>query len=171
MTRGILTLILGLALIVIALVGMVAVVAISANRMWPDSDDERRARFRSNGERIYYTATSESGQIPFTGGPRWLAVHGGGCVNCHGPDGRGGTVVPMTSEVAPDIRLPTLTSEEHGGDHAPYTEETIRRAITQGIDPEGERLSYVMPRWRMSGEDLDDLISYLRTLDGGTDEP
>ncbi|MDH3876031.1 MAG: hypothetical protein OET07_17960, partial [Desulfobacteraceae bacterium] len=47
--------------------------------------------FRSNGERIYFTATSERGtEITYTGGPTsggWMMMGGRlACVSCHGPD-------------------------------------------------------------------------------------
>jgi len=64
-----------------------------------------------------------------------------------------------------------LTSEEHGEggeegmEHEPYTDEDIKRAITEGIEPDGEPLDWPMPRWTMSDEDLDDLIEFLKTLD------
>jgi len=67
----------------------------------------------------------------------------------------------------PDIRYKTLTAGEHGEEmrHEPYTDETIKRAITEGVEPDGERLEWPMPRWRMSEEDLDDLLEFLKTLD------
>lgn len=125
--------------------------------------------FTSNGERIYYTATSDRGEeITFSGGPMWLRMHGGSCVTCHGEDGKGGIEVPMTSKVSPDIRYDTLTSSMHmthdGEEHPPYTDTLIKRAITRGVDPAGNRLDWVMPRWQMSESDLDDLVSYLKTL-------
>jgi hypothetical protein len=43
----------------------------------------------------------------------------------------------------------------------------LRRAITDGVDPAGERLDPAMPRWSMSGEDMADLIAYLKTPVGG----
>ncbi len=51
--------------------------------------------FRSNGERIYFTATSDRGTaITFTGDPASSSgmMMGGrfACASCHGPDGRGG---------------------------------------------------------------------------------
>jgi hypothetical protein len=51
--------------------------------------------FRSNGERIYFAGTSESGTaITYTGGPAsngWMMGGGGSlaCASCHGTDGRG----------------------------------------------------------------------------------
>jgi cytochrome c oxidase subunit II len=50
-------------------------------------------------------------------------------------------------------------------DHPPYTEETLKRAIIQGIDPAGEPLEWPMPRWNMSDEDLNDLIDFLKMLE------
>lgn len=75
----------------------------------------------------------------------------------------------MGSETPPDIRYESLVSEEHeeeeeGEEHPPYTEETIKRAIREGIDPAGEPLDLTMPRWKMTDMDLDDVVEYLKTL-------
>ena len=131
-------------------------------------------QYDSNGERIYFTATSNSGQ-PIEAemlGMRRMQPGMIACVNCHGPEGRGGTVTMMMETFkVPDIRYSTLTAAEHGQDneddhenHPPYTDEAIKRAITQGLDPAGEPLDWPMPNWRMSGSDLEDLVSYLKSL-------
>lgn len=132
-------------------------------------------QFDSNGERIYFTGTSNSGDAIRAQMPGMHRMQGAGmvCADCHGPDGRGGTVrMMMGSYHAPDIRYETLTADlhEHEGDegdheeHPPYTEETIKRAITDGVDPSGEPLAFPMPRWQMSESDLNDLLDYLKTL-------
>ncbi|AEH60101.1 conserved hypothetical protein [Methanosalsum zhilinae DSM 4017] len=119
--------------------------------------------FESNGERIYFTGLNETGKrIEFTGGPQWLYVHGGSCVSCHGVDARGGTVMMRGFVTAPDITYQTLTQVHD--DHLPYTEESIKRAIRDGIDPAGNPLDWFMPRWRMTDQDMDDLIEHLKTL-------
>ena len=142
-----------------------------------------KSEFESNGEMIYYTGYNESGDlIEIEYGPRWLYVHGGSCVNCHGADGKGGFPVMMGFAIPSDIRYETLTSEEHGEEHGeeageggagegqgeeahpPYTDETIKRAIVEGIDPAGEPLDLTMPRWKMSDADADDVVEYLKTL-------
>lgn len=129
-----------------------------------------KTSYASNGERLYYTGVSErTGPRPFQGGPMWLAMHGGGCVSCHGPHGRGGIPVMMGTAIPPDIRYEALTTEEHEkgtGEmaHPPYTDALIRRAITKGIDPAGQPLDWTMPRWQMGQEDLEDLLAYLKTL-------
>lgn len=124
--------------------------------------------YTSNGERIYYTGINEQGQrIAFEGGPMWLYMHGGGCVSCHGEDRRGGVPVMMGREIPSDIRYEHLIEEEHeeGEEHPPYTEETIKRAITQGLNPAGELLDLTMPRFRVSEADLSDLLEYLKGLE------
>ena len=46
-----------------------------------------------NGEVIYYHGYNNRGDaIPFRGGPHWMYMHGGSCVDCHGRDGRGGFI-------------------------------------------------------------------------------
>lgn len=101
---------------------------------------------------------------------------GGGqlaCADCHGSGGRGGRhLMHMTVMDAPDIRWSTLTEAEHDAhgeegemEHPPYDEETFKQAVSQGLDPGGDSLESAMPRWRMTEQDLDDLMAYLRTLD------
>jgi hypothetical protein len=46
-----------------------------------------------------------------------------------------------------------------------YTDDLIKRSITQGLDPAGEPLDFPMPHWRMSASDLEDLLSYLKSLE------
>ncbi len=142
-------------------------------------------RYASNGERIYFTGSSANGPISYTGGSfggmmgRGPGMMGGrlACADCHGPDGRGGErVVHMAVINAPDIRWATLSESEHGEqgnhgqgedgemDHPPFTEETFKRAVTQGLDPGGNPLDPAMPRWNMSDQDLGDLIAFLKTL-------
>ena len=85
------------------------------------------------------------------------------CVNCHGAEGHGGevTVMMQTFDV-PDITWPELTAQNM--DHAPYTEEALKQAITHGVDPAGDPLEYPMPRWQMSPQDLNDLVTFIKTL-------
>jgi cytochrome c oxidase subunit 2 len=126
--------------------------------------------YSSNGERVYLTGANDRGErIPFSGGPRWLYMHGGGCVECHGEDGRGGRPVMMLGKIPPDIRYETLISGEHeeGGKvehHKPYNDELIIRAIREGLDEEGDPLDPGMPRWQLSDRDVRDIVEYLKTL-------
>ena len=120
-------------------------------------------QFSSNGERIYYTSDSSSGKPIYSQG--FMMMNGSfACVNCHGADGHGGNVfIMMNSFEVPNITWGHLT-EDHG-DHPPYTEESVKEAISNGIEPNGEEMSDFMPRWQMADEDLDDLIEFLKTLE------
>ncbi|MDH3665508.1 MAG: cytochrome c [Paracoccaceae bacterium] len=133
-------------------------------------DAEWPAQFRSNGERIYFTGASSSGlPIRPTGGGMRMQMHGGGCVTCHGTDRLGGRIMPRFWISAPPLTPKALFGEgdahedDGHGDHDAYDEESLARAIAQGIDPESERLDPAMPRWSMADQDLADLIAFLRT--------
>jgi cytochrome c oxidase subunit 2 len=117
--------------------------------------------FTSNGQRIYFTSRSDSGEPityiwEFPMGRTELA-----CVSCHGPEGRGGELyMMMTSFDVPDITWYALTEK----DDPPYTVNTLKRAITEGLDQEGKPLEEFMPRWSMAPQDLTDLVDFIRTL-------
>jgi hypothetical protein len=129
------------------------------------------SQFESNGAQIYFTGTSRRGtRVRAQMGAGMGRMRGGRlmCASCHGPDGRGGQIQMMMRIIeVPDIRYETLTGEDHEEEeaHEPYTEETIKRAITTGVEPNGEPLEWPMPPWSMSDEDLDDLVEFLKTLD------
>jgi len=119
--------------------------------------------FRSNGERIYFTATSERGtEITYTGGPLssgWMMMGGRlACVSCHGPYGRGGrhSMGMMQVMDSKDIRWSVLQPE--------FDAEKFRLAVVKGQDPDGTQLKPDMPRWNISNDDLADLIAFLKTL-------
>lgn len=114
-------------------------------------------RFKSEGERIFFTGSSSKRVIPFEGGPIWLRRMGGGCASCHGEDGRGGIPIMMSSIVAPDITYDELQKEG-------MTTDDIKKAIVEGIHEEDESLSWIMPRWKMNDEELDTVIDFLKEL-------
>lgn len=92
------------------------------------------------------------------------------CGSCHGADGRGrpeGGVKPsnLTWEDLTRDRSGSADGRRHPG----YTEKQLRRAITMGLDPAGNALQAAMPRYRMSNQQMDDLIAYLKVLGGERD--
>ena len=128
---------------------------------------QRPGDFASNGERIYETGMSDrTGPIPRVDGPMWIRMMGGGCLACHGADGRGGRPVMMGTAVPADIRYEALITGayEPGEQATPYTDALIKRAITQGLDADGKPLDRTMPRWQVADEDWTDLFAYLQTL-------
>jgi mono/diheme cytochrome c family protein len=119
--------------------------------------------FSSNGERIYFTATSERGaSITYASGPasgNWMMGNGRlACASCHGPDGSGGehNMGMMRVMTAKDIRWSALEGE--------FDAEKFRLAVTKGQDPDGTQLNTDMPLWNIGDDDLADLIAYLKTL-------
>lgn len=130
--------------------------------------------FVSNGERIYFTGSSVSGTaISASGGSgpmnMHMRMHGTGCVTCHGTEREGRRLWPQFWIKAPALTAGALfesDAHEEGsndhGEHGSYDDESLRRAITRGIDPAGDQLDDAMPRWTMSPDDLNDLIAYLK---------
>jgi len=128
--------------------------------------------YQTNGERIYFTTTNEQGEyISYTGGPAYSGMMGGrlACVSCHGEDGRGGLHwMHMQQMDAPDIRYSALISDhDEGEEEMPmeeYNLETFHQAVVLGQHPDGDSLSYDMPRWDVGDADLADLLGFLKTL-------
>ena len=93
------------------------------------------------------------------------------CSGCHGRDGKGkpeGGVTPS------DLTWTTLTkpygvTHPSGRKHPPYDVKLLKRAISLGADPAGQTLHVAMPRYRMSLQDMEDLVAYLRELGSGGD--
>ena len=161
-------LVLGIALVAVGLIGLLGVWAYSSSSAVVSGT----GTFSSVGQRIYYTGADATGPIPRTvGGSGMMGrgmMGGGACVNCHGEDGRGGLVGMMFGEIAiPDIRYSALTAprSEEGTTVPGWSEGDIRRAIRDGIEPGGQQLKAPMPRWRMTEQQLTDVIGYLKELD------
>ena len=164
----------GIAIILIAvgIIGLYVTSYPSSMTIYSGSSILEPSNFQSNGERIYFTATSDSGESIFAS-MGMMNMRGGtmSCATCHGANGKGGSGRMMMWEFeSPDIRYSMLISGEHGEhgdeeDEVPYTDELIKRAITEGLGSGGDILEQPMPIWQMSDKDLDDLLAYLKTLD------
>lgn len=121
------------------------------------------------GKQIYVQGTSASGkEILAYLGDASLEVPAStmACANCHGLDGQGkpeGGVIPsnLTWEA---LTKPYGVTHPSGRKHPAYTERGLELAITRGVDPGGNKLANVMPRYQMSSADMADLIAYLKRL-------
>lgn len=134
--------------------------------------------FATNGERIYYTGVGHSGPIQIEWRPAgrfggMMSGRGGagpagvGCVACHGQDGAGAALGMMFDVQSADIRYESLTrphADETDSTVLGWTDADIARAIRDGMEPDGEALNPVMPRWKMDDIDMADLIGYLKEL-------
>ena len=156
----------------LAVVGLMTLLALAGCGVVGNRAGSAEGRsFGSNGERIYFTASDASGQaITYQGGPSGSSMAGGmsgqlACATCHGSEGHGRRVTLMMQTFdAPNITWPALTGQDASMDHPPYSVETLKLAITAGVDPAGKPLKAPMPRWSMSPADLNDLEGYLQTL-------
>lgn len=121
------------------------------------------------GKEIYLHGASPSGrEITASLGADAAGLPGAAltCAGCHGQDGRGqaeGGIEP------PDITWQSLTKpyghrHADGREHPAYTEHSVGRAITMGIDPAGNRLGVAMPRYSMTARELGDLVAYLKRV-------
>ena len=157
---------------------VMALLLASCNGRYDHDSGDRRVgstTFVSNGERIYFTGTSASGlPVSASGGGGSMSgmhrnMHGGGCASCHGSDREGQRLWPKFWIYAPALSVDALFGDDNHdegsdghGDHASYNADSLRRAITLGLDPAGETLESAMPRWSMSTTDLNDLITFLQ---------
>ncbi len=140
-----------------------AVEAFSAGSSSSLTAQERR------GRRIYLKGAGEAGRdiLAYVGrGAIEAPASAMPCVNCHSRTGEG---LVESGIAATDISWRELTkvygfSRIRGREHPAYTVESLARAITEGIDPGGNELDVSMPRYKMSGEDLQDLIAFIQRL-------
>jgi mono/diheme cytochrome c family protein len=108
----------------------------------------------ANGRDIFQTGRDSDGvQIVAAKPPLYPR-----CAACHGSNGAGGMHFP-DGAISADLRHTALaTAQKH-----PYTIATLQRAISTGIDNDGQKLDPVMPRWRLSPRDLHDVAEYVFT--------
>jgi mono/diheme cytochrome c family protein len=106
----------------------------------------------ANGQSIFQTGR-DSGGTQIVAQPRALYPS---CAACHRADGSGGVHLPGGA-VSADLRYKSLVSRQT----PPYTLALIERAISTGIDNQGQPLSPVMPRWELSKRDLHDVADYV----------
>lgn len=110
------------------------------------------------GKKIYIDGVGADGALAYTHGPGWMRYAGTGCVVCHGPRGEGLVVAAGgVTGAAPAVKWAALAARG-------YDRTTLRRALTEGVDPHGRELQDYMPRWELSDEELDALLAYLKAL-------
>jgi ABC-type branched-subunit amino acid transport system substrate-binding protein len=93
------------------------------------------------------------------------------CGSCHGADGLGR---PEGGAIPSDITWGALArpyGHEHpaGRRHPAFDERSLARAVREGVDPAGNSLDPLMPRYAISDADLASLIAYLKVVDRDLD--
>jgi ABC-type branched-subunit amino acid transport system substrate-binding protein len=124
------------------------------------------------GRTIYYQGRMDTGEelrVSLAGSDDSLSATLFRCVQCHGVWGQG------TEEGG--LRVPPLTpafltrphaSLQTGQHRGAYTDQTLIRAITQGVDVSGVPLHSGMPRYRFNEQQAGAVVSYLKKI--GTEE-
>ena len=130
------------------------------------TDSERR------GKEMYLRGTSPSGReimarlndvdVPAAAVP---------CGGCHGIRGEGKTEGGVT---AGDITWSNLIkpyghTHPSGRKHGPFTESAVIRAVVNGVDSSGNDLLVAMPRYKVSPEEMADLLAYLKRIETDLD--
>jgi Cytochrome c len=132
------------------------------------------------GELLYRRGTLLSGQPVHGEREAGAGVDGAdaACSNCHRRSGLGSkeglnSIPPITGRY---LFMPRATSPDDMAvpfvegarpDRDPYTDDTLARAIREGIGADGQPLSYLMPRYRLDDADMAALVSYLKGMTPG----
>jgi len=93
------------------------------------------------------------------------------CAGCHGIRGEGiteggVTAGPLTWSF---LTKPYGHTDEGGRKHGAFSETSFVRMLTAGLDPAGNKLAVAMPAYRMSQEDMANLIAYLKRIETDAD--
>lgn len=152
---------------------VVCVVATASHSDQPlDPDVILESAVISNGKSIYETGRREKGAfLAFTGGPNWLHVEGGGCIECHGKRGWGYVVPTFCTNKTPPITFKYLAgdgyplSARQNGSHPAYTVYSFKALLRSGVKSTGYEADYCMPRYFISTQEIQDILGYLIELD------
>jgi ABC-type branched-subunit amino acid transport system substrate-binding protein len=93
------------------------------------------------------------------------------CAGCHGMRGEGKTEGGVTAGNLTWSNLVKPYGHTHptGRQHGPFNESSFIRAVINGVDSNGSALLVAMPRYKLSAEDMSDLIAYLKRVDSDLD--
>lgn len=89
------------------------------------------------------------------------------CAGCHGRRGEGKTEGGVTAGNLTwnNLIKPYGHTHSNGRKHGPFTESSFAMAVVRGVDPSGNNLVVAMPRYRLSIEDMNDLLAYIKRLE------
>lgn len=124
------------------------------------------------GRAIYLRGESPSGrEISAMVGELDVPASTVTCAGCHGARGEGKTEGGVTAGNLTWANLLKPYGHEHptGRRHGPFDEAAFARALTNGVDPAGNTMLNAMPRFKMSPEDVADLLAYVKRIEDDRD--
>jgi hypothetical protein len=132
------------------------------------------------GERLYRQGVLPSSKLLVAEreGAQPMQGQAAACVNCHLRSGLGtveGRILippitakylfrPVSTTAATMAQPPTIARAPM---RSRYTAATLARAIREGIDPDGRRFDYLMPRYTLDEASMSATIDYLRQFGRG----
>lgn len=124
------------------------------------------------GKALYLRGESSSGQeITALVGEVDVPASTMPCAGCHGLRGEGKTEGGVTAGnlTWSNLLKPYGHTHPSGRRHGPFGEASFIRAVVNGQDPDGNQLAVAMPRYRLSPEEMADLIAYLKRIEEDRD--
>ena len=124
------------------------------------------------GKEIYLRGVSPSGrEITGRVGEIDVPASVATCSGCHGARGEGKTEGGVTAGnlTWPHLTKPYGHTHPAGRQHGAFNESSFIRAVVNGVDSNGNHLLVAMPRFKLSAEDMADLIAYLKRIDSDLD--
>jgi ABC-type branched-subunit amino acid transport system substrate-binding protein len=120
------------------------------------------------GRAIYLRGESPSGrEIQAVVGEVDVPASTMTCAGCHGARGEGKTEGGVTAGNLTWANLTKSYGHTHptGRRHEPFDEASFARAVIAGVDPSKNVMLAAMPRYRLSAEDMADLVAYLKRIE------
>lgn len=158
---------------------LILLIAIAGSLIWVEpsavqSQSQRRELTlqEKRGKAFYLRGESASGQeITAMMGEVDVPATTLTCAGCHGNRGEGRTEGGVT---AGNMSWAYLTkpyghTDEGGRKHGAFTEASLIRSLTAGVDPGGNKFAVAMPTYKMPQEDMANLIAYLKRIETDTD--
>jgi len=124
------------------------------------------------GKALYLRGESSTGkEITATVGELDVPASTMPCAGCHGLRGEGKTEGGVTAGniTWSNLLKPYGHTHPTGRKHGPFGEASFIRAVANGQDPDGNELQSAMPRYKLSPEEMADLIAYLKRIEDDRD--
>ena len=164
---------------VVLLLGALGVSVIASAQTTPQKPDAAASPLEQpltpaerRGRAIYFRGeTSSKREVTAMIGDVDVPASTVNCAGCHGRRGEGKTEGGVTAGNLTwnNLIKPYGHTHPNGRKHGPFSEASFAMAVVRGVDPAGNNLVVAMPRYRLSIEDMNDLVAYIKRLESDRD--